>query len=151
MAVPRSALVFFGGNGHSTVTSSRQISPSQAQSSAGCTAAMGAACSGNKDEEIIAAKEQRIAELMRSEADLKAKFDKTNAQLTAVDTKLKNAIMPRTLKEMEELEGRLKAVPSPPARVGLASHVPPPARIRISTRALARRMRRHGTKGRISS
>merc|ERR1711871_993732 len=84
---------------------------SQAQSSAGCTAAMGAACSGNKDEEIIAAKEARIAELMRSEADLKAKFDKTNAQLTSIDTKLKNAIMPRTLKEMEELEGRLKADP----------------------------------------
>ena len=55
-------------------------------------------------------KEGEIERLKKQEAELKAKYDAKLKQLKQVDTSLQGAIMPRTLKDMEWLEGRRNLV-----------------------------------------
>lgn len=72
---------------------------------------MGAACSGDKSAEVIAEKDVQIAKLKKAEQDLKSKYDAVTAQLSKIDGQLKLTIVPRTLKDMEALEAKLKSDP----------------------------------------
>lgn len=73
---------------------------------------MGAACGAEDKTAELAEKDAKIKALQAAEADLKAKYDKTTAQLAHIDERLKMTIVPRSLKDMEELDARLKSDPS---------------------------------------
>jgi cAMP-specific phosphodiesterase 4 len=73
---------------------------------------MGAACSGDKSAEQLAEKDVQIAKLKKAEAELKAKFDKAQKDLSHIDAALKRAIVPRTLKDIEQLEAKLNSDPN---------------------------------------